>query len=56
MNPIALAIIALGVLLSLIGIVLIIKRMRIAGIIISLLGVGMLTFPFVIGLVLGPNP
>ena len=56
MNPIALTTIAFGVLLFLFGIVLIIKWMKIAGIVISLLGAGIVAFPFVISFYLGPNP
>ena len=56
MNPIALTTIAFGVLLFLFGIVLIIKRMKIAGTVISLLGAGIVAFPFVISFYLGPNP
>ena len=55
MNPIALTTIALGVLLFLIGIVLITKRMKIAGIVVLFLGAGIVAFPFVISFYLGPN-
>ena len=56
MNPIALTTIALGVLLFLIGIVLITKRMKIAGIVVLFLGAGIVAFPFVSSYYLGPNP
>lgn len=55
MNPIALTTIALGVLLFLIGIILITKRMKIAGIVVLFLGAGIIAFPFVVSFYLGPN-
>lgn len=55
-NPIALTTFALGGLLFLIGIVLITKRIKMAGFVISLLGAGIATIPFAITFYLGPNP
>ena len=46
MNPIALVVMALGVLLLLFGLFLAVKRMKIAGIVISLLGLGVGAVPF----------
>ena len=47
-NPIALGMIALGALLLLFGIVLVVKRRKIAGIVISFLGMGAIAVPFLI--------
>jgi hypothetical protein len=47
-NPIALVMIALGILLLLFGIVLVVKRIKIAGIAISLLGLGAMATPFLV--------
>jgi hypothetical protein len=55
MNSIALLTVALGILLLLVGMVLIIKRIKIAGIATCLLGAGVVALPFVITLYLGPN-
>jgi hypothetical protein len=48
MNPIALVTIAIGVLLLLFGIFMVVKRMRIAGIVISLLGLGVAAVPWLV--------
>ncbi len=47
-NPIALGMIALGALLLLFGIVLVVKRRKIGGVVISLLGMGVIAVPFLI--------
>ena len=47
-NPIALAMMALGVLLLLFGIFLVVKRRKIAGIVISLLGLGVAAVPWLV--------
>ena len=47
-NPIALVMMALGVLLLLFGIFLVVKRIKMAGIVISLLGLGMAAAPWLI--------
>ena len=47
-NPIALVMMALGVLLLLFGIFLMVKSMKIAGIVISLLGLGVATVPWLV--------
>jgi hypothetical protein len=47
-NPIALVMMALGVLLLLFGIFLVVKRIKIAGIVISLLGLGIAAAPWLI--------
>jgi hypothetical protein len=48
MNPIALVTIAIGVLLLLFGIFMVVKRMRIVGIVISLLGLGVAAVPWLV--------
>jgi hypothetical protein len=48
MNPIALMMIMLGALLLLLGMVLVGKRVKGAGIVISLLGLGAMAFPFLV--------
>lgn len=45
-NPIALVMMALGVLLLLFGIFLLVRRRTIAGLVISLLGLGAVAVPF----------
>jgi hypothetical protein len=47
-NPIALGMMALGALLLLFGIFLVVKRMRVVGIVISLLGLGAAAVPFLV--------
>jgi hypothetical protein len=47
-NPIALVMMVLGVLLLLFGIFLVVKRMKIAGIVISLLGLGVAAVPWLV--------
>ena len=47
-NPIALVMMALGVLLLLFGLFLVVKRIKIAGIVISLLGLGMAAVPWLV--------
>jgi len=47
-NPIALVMMALGVLLLLFGIFLVVKRIKIAGIVIALLGLGMAAAPWLV--------
>ena len=47
-NPIAVIVMALGVLLLLFGLFLVVKRMKIAGIVISLLGLGVSAVPFLV--------
>jgi hypothetical protein len=56
MNPTALIMIALGVLLFLIGLALIVKHIKLRGIAVSLLGAALVACPFVITIYLGPNP
>jgi hypothetical protein len=56
LNPIAIVMIALGILLFLSGIFLAVRRARVAGIVISLLGLGAVAIPFVISFYLGSNP
>ena len=48
MNPIALGMIALGALLLGVGVLLLVKRRKAAGIAISLMGLGIAAAPFVI--------
>jgi hypothetical protein len=56
-NPIALVMIALGILLLLFGIVLVVKHVKIAGIVISLLGLGVMAVPFLVSFYLArPMP
>jgi hypothetical protein len=55
-NPIAIIMIALGILLFLSGILLAVRRAKVAGIVISLLGLGAVAIPFVISFYLGSNP
>ena len=47
-NPIALVIMALGLLLLLFGIFLVVKRIKVAGIVISLLGLGVAAIPWLV--------
>jgi hypothetical protein len=51
-NPIALVMMALGLLLLLFGIFLVVKRIKIAGIVISLLGLGMAAVPWLVSFIL----
>jgi ABC-type Mn2+/Zn2+ transport system permease subunit len=48
MNLIAVAMIMLGVVLSLFGLFLVLRRRKATGIAISLLGVGVVAFPFLV--------
>lgn len=48
MNPIAFVMIVLGALLLLIGMVLVGRHVKAAGIVISLLGLGAMAFPFLV--------
>jgi hypothetical protein len=48
MNPIAFALILIGIFLLMIGLLLLIKRRKASGIVISLLGFGLLAVPFLI--------
>jgi hypothetical protein len=56
MNPIALTVIALGVLLFLIGLVLFAKHIKVTGIALALLGVSLAACPLALSFYLGPNP
>ena len=56
MNPIALGAMALGILLLLFGIVLIVKRIKVAGIVLSLLGLGAMATPWLISFYLSAQP
>jgi len=47
-NPIALVMMALGVLMLLFGIFLVVKRRKIAGLVISLLGLGVAAVPWLV--------
>ncbi len=47
-NPVALVMMALGVLLLLFGLFLVVKRMKIAGMVISLLGLGIAAVPWLV--------
>ncbi len=47
-NPIAVIVMTLGVLLLLFGIFLMVKRMKMAGIVISLLGLGVAAVPWLV--------
>ncbi len=55
-NPLALGMVALGILLLLCGLVLIAKRLRTAGIVISVLGLSALATPWLISLYLSAQP
>jgi len=55
-NPIALVMVALGILLLLFGFVLIAKRIKIVGIVVSLLGLGAMATPWLISLYLSARP
>ena len=48
MNPIALCMVALGALLLGLGLLLVARRRKAAGIAVSLVGLGVAAFPFVI--------
>lgn len=52
MNPIAFAMIILGVLLLMLGILLAARRRKVAGIAVSLFGIGTAAAPFVITFIL----
>jgi hypothetical protein len=47
-NPIALAMMALGVVLLLLGLFLVFKRVKIAGVVIMLFGLGVGAVPFLV--------
>ena len=55
-NPLALGMVALGILLLLCGLVLIAKRLKTAGIVISLVGLGAMATPWLISLYLSGRP
>ena len=55
-NPLALGMMALGILLLLCGLVLIAKRIKTAGIVISVLGLGAMVTPWLISLYLSARP
>ena len=55
-NPLALGMVAFGILLLLCGLVLIAKRLKTAGIVISVLGLGVLATPWLISLYLSAQP
>ena len=55
-NPLALGMVALGILLLLCGLVLIAKRLKTVGIVISVLGLGALATPWLISLYLSAQP
>ena len=55
-NPMALGVIALGILLLLCGLVLIAKRIKTAGIVIILVGLGAMATPWLISLYLSARP
>ncbi len=55
-NPIALGMVALGILLLLFGFVLIAKRIKTVGIVVSLLGLGAMATPWLISLYLSARP
>ena len=55
-NPLALGMVALGILLLLCGLVLIAKHLKTAGIVISVLGLGALATPWLISLYLSAQP
>ncbi|MBI5305345.1 MAG: hypothetical protein HY868_24660 [Chloroflexi bacterium] len=56
MNPIALGIIVLGVVLLLVGLFLTTKRGKRVGIAISIAGIGAIILPFATSFFLGANP
>lgn len=51
-NPIALVLVAVGILLLLVGLLLVIKHRKAAGIAISVLGLGFVAAPFLISFLL----
>ena len=55
-NPLALGMMALGIILLLCGLVLIAKRIQTAGIVISVVGLGALATPWLISLYLSAVP
>ena len=55
-NPLALGMIALGILLLLCGLVLIAKRLKTVGIVLSLVGLGAMATPWLISLYLSAQP
>ena len=56
-NPIAVLVIGIGVALILTGLFLLIKRRRLSGIVISVLGLGAVAAPFLVSLFLAtPGP
>ena len=54
-NPMAVIMMALGTVLLLFGIFLVVKRIKIAGIVISLLGLGIAAIPWLISLFLSQS-
>jgi hypothetical protein len=55
-NPIALGATVLGILLLLFGIVLIVKRRKTAGIVLSVLGLGAMATPWLVSFYLAATP
>lgn len=55
-NPIAIIMIALGTLLFFLGVFLMVKPAKRAGIVMSSLGLGAVLIPFVVSYYLGLNP
>ena len=55
-NPIALMTISLGGLVLLVGMVLMIMRVKTVGVATCLVGAGLVAFPFVTSFFLGANP
>jgi hypothetical protein len=55
-NPLALGMMALGIMLLLCGLVLIAKRIKTAGIVISVVGLGAMAIPWLVSLYLSAVP
>ena len=55
-NPLALGMMALGIILLLCGLVLIAKHIQAAGIVISVVGLGVMAIPWLISLYLSAVP
>ena len=55
-NPLALGMVALGILMLLCGLVLIAKRIKTVGIVLSLVGLGAMATPWLISLYLSAQP
>jgi hypothetical protein len=55
-NPLALGMMALGIMLLLCGLVLIAKRIKAAGIVISVVGLGAMAIPWFVSLYLSAVP